>query len=166
MNQYPPDGGFYDVEMSYKRGNDHFGDRETVAIAQYRVKLSTEMSENSTRLLTLASFRRRTTGHRFIFLKLHLTSYRIACFVLLYQNVCKRHCLTGLVTFLAWMAFARVRDRHPRTLGERFASTRRNQWRMDLPQEGQGVAESRLAMDPRTPLEEKRCNCCCCFDMT
>jgi hypothetical protein len=35
--------------MSYKRGNDNFADQKTVAIAHYRVKLSTEIRQISTR---------------------------------------------------------------------------------------------------------------------
>jgi hypothetical protein len=34
MNQCPSDGGFYDVEMTHKRGKDNFGDRKTVAVAR------------------------------------------------------------------------------------------------------------------------------------
>jgi len=39
--------------MSYKRGNDNFVDQKTVAIACYRVKISTENRQNSSRVLWL-----------------------------------------------------------------------------------------------------------------
>ena len=45
-SQYPTDGGLSDVEMSYKRGHENFGDRKAV-IARYRVKFSKEIRQNS-----------------------------------------------------------------------------------------------------------------------
>jgi hypothetical protein len=79
--------------MSCKRGNDNFGDRNTVAMAHCRVKIATEIHQNSPKFdpPALVSFRRRKTPHRMhvdsYFPKLHLTSYRIACLVFMFDHV-------------------------------------------------------------------------------
>jgi hypothetical protein len=45
INQYASDEVFWDVDFSYKRGNNNFGDRKTVAIPLYHVKFSTEFRQ-------------------------------------------------------------------------------------------------------------------------
>ena len=77
--------------MSYKRGHANLGGRKAViAIARYRMKVSTGNRQNSIRvLLWLPSdvVKPPSACYSFMFLLLNLISYSNVPFVLLHQNV-------------------------------------------------------------------------------